>query len=46
MVRVKTSAIISDTKTHATRVRTEFNVRAFRLTMFNDVAKRFLGDTK
>jgi hypothetical protein len=44
--RVKTPAIVTDAKIHTTHVRNEFDVNSLRLTMFNDVAKSFLGDSK
>ena len=43
---VKTPAIISDAKTNATRVRSKFNMCVLSLTMFSDVAKRFLRNAE
>jgi len=43
---VKALAVVSDAKAHALLVHTEFNAHALRLTMFDGVAKRFLGDAK
>jgi hypothetical protein len=37
---------VPDPKTDGLRVHAEFNVRALRLTMLNDIAKRFLGNAK
>jgi hypothetical protein len=45
-VRFKTPARILDAKTDAHRVRAKFYLCALRLTVFNHIAERFLGDSK
>lgn len=45
-VGVKTPAIVTNEKIQTTCVRNEFDMNSLRLTMFNDVTKRFLGDSK
>src|SRR6516164_6369097 len=45
-VRVKSPAVILDTKAQSTLVRAKFHVCVLSVTMLNDVSERFLGNPK